>query len=133
MLRRIPVGGRVRWQTSVYAWETPSRKLLDAEHVVRYTTNVIESFADKRTKLIFAGELVKRLDPGLQTKVLRRLRYLDAAERLDDLRVPPSNRLEKKEGNLQDFYAIWVNTQWRIVFRWKDNSAYDVQLIDYHR
>lgn len=93
---------------------------------------MIESFADKRTEQIFSGEHVKKLDANLQTKVLRRLRYLDAAEQLDDLRIPPSNRLEKKEGDLQDFYAIWVNTQWRIIFRWKDNGAHDVQLIDYH-
>jgi proteic killer suppression protein len=93
---------------------------------------MIESFADKRTEQIFSGEHVKKLDANLQSKALRRLRYLDAAEQLDDLRIPPSNTLEKKEGDLQDFYAIWVNTQWRIIFRWKDNGAHDVQLIDYH-
>lgn len=93
---------------------------------------MIESFGDKRTEQIFSGERVTKLDANLQIKVLRRLRYLDAAEQLEDLRVPPSNKLEKKEGDLQDFYAIWVNTQWRIIFRWKDNGAYDVQLIDYH-
>ena len=93
---------------------------------------MIESFGDKRTEQIFSGERVTKLDANLQIKVLRRLRYLDAAEQLEDLRIPPSNKLEKKEGDLQDFYAIWVNTQWRIIFRWKDNGAYDVQLIDYH-
>ena len=49
-----------------------------------------------------------------------------------DLRVPPSNKLEKKEGDLKDFYAIWVNTQWRIIFKWDDGGALDVQLVDYH-
>lgn len=93
---------------------------------------MIESFADKITEQIFAGECVKKLDIRLQTSALRRLRYLDAAERLEDLRVPPSNKLERKEGDLQDFYAIWVNTQWRIIFRWQNNAAHDVQLIDYH-
>ncbi len=110
----------------------PAIRLVDNQNVVRYTTCMIESFADKRTEQIFSGERVKKLDASLQTKVLRRLRYLDAAEQLDDLRIPPSNKLEKKEGDLREFYAIWVNTQWRIIFRWKDNEAHDVQLIDYH-
>ena len=54
------------------------------------------------------------------------------AERIEDLQTPPSNKLEKKEGDLQAFYAIWVNTQWRIIFKWIDNTAHEVQLIDYH-
>lgn len=78
------------------------------------------------------GERVKRLDATLQKKILRRLRYVDAAERIDDLRIPPSNKLEKKEGDIQGFYAIWVNKQWRIIFKWRDNAAHNVQLIDYH-
>jgi len=93
---------------------------------------VIHSFADKRTKKIFEGHTVKRLNRNLQKKILRRLRYIDAAERIEDLRVPPSNKLEKKEGNLKDYYAIWVNSQWRIIFKWIDGSAHDVELIDYH-
>ena len=93
---------------------------------------MIKGFADRRTEEIFKGIAVKRLSTDLQVKALRRLRYINAAEKLDDLRVPPSNRLEKKEGNLKEFYAIWVNSQWRIVFKWIDNAAYEVQLIDYH-
>jgi len=93
---------------------------------------MIKSFADKRTKQIFDGQLVKKIDAGLQKKVLRRLRYIDAAERIEDLRIPPSNKLEKKQGDLRGFYAIWVNRQWRITFRWLDGFAHDVQLIDYH-
>jgi len=72
------------------------------------------------------------MHPDLQRKALRRLRYIDAAETIDDLRIPPSNKLEKKTGDLKDFYAICVNTQWLIIFLWKDSSAHDVQLIDYH-
>lgn len=75
---------------------------------------------------------VKRLDTELQKKALRRLRYIDAAEKIDDLRIPPSNKLEKKTGNLKEFYAIWVNAKWRIIFRWVDGAAEDVELIDYH-
>lgn len=93
---------------------------------------MIKSFADKRTQQIFDGHLVKKMDANLQKKVLRRLRYIEAAENIEDLRVPPSNKLEKKEGDLQDHFAIWVNRQWRVTFRWVDGFAHDVKLIDYH-
>jgi proteic killer suppression protein len=93
---------------------------------------MIKTFADKRTGQIFNGIRVKKLDAILQKKALRRLRYIDAAENIEDLRIPPSNKLEKKEGDLKDFYAIWVNTQWRIIFKWDDGDAIDVQLVDYH-
>lgn len=93
---------------------------------------MIRSFGDRRTAEIFAGQYVKRLDTDLQRKTLRRLRYIDAAGTLDDLRVPPSNKLEKKSGDLKGFYAIWVNSQWRIIFRWVGGAAEDVKLVDYH-
>ena len=79
---------------------------------------MIKTFADKRTEQIFNGIRVKKFDTSLQKKALRRLRYIDAAESIEDLRVPPSNKLEKKEGDLKNNYAIWVNTQWRIIFKW---------------
>ena len=93
---------------------------------------MIRSFADSRTQKIFEGRAIKRLSPELQKKALRRLRYLEAAETLEDLRIAPSNKLEKKTGNLKEFYSIWVNSQLRIIFRWEDGAAYDVQFIDYH-
>lgn len=93
---------------------------------------MIRSFGDKRTEQIFGGHYVKRLDTELQRKALRRLRYINAAGSIEDLRVPPSNRLEKKTGDLKDFYAIWVNSQWRIIFRWVGGAAEDVKLVDYH-
>ena len=93
---------------------------------------MIRSFADTRTEEIFEGKKFKRLDIRIQKKALRRLRYIDAAESIEDLMVPPSNKLEKKEGDLKDFYAIWVNTQWRIIFKWIDGAAHDVQLVNYH-
>lgn len=92
---------------------------------------MIHRFGDERTELIFDEIAVKRPSAELQHKAFNRLRYIDQAERIEDLRTPPSNRLERKKGNLKEFYAIWVNTQWRIIFRW-DNGAHDVQLIDYH-
>ena len=93
---------------------------------------MIKSFGDKRTEHIFEGRYVKRLDNELQRKTLRRLRYIDAAQKIDDLRIPPSNKLEKKVGDLKDYYAIWVNAQWRIIFKWIDGAAENVEPIDYH-
>ena len=93
---------------------------------------MIRSFADKKTEAIFEGRLVKNIRPDIQRKALRRLRYIDAVQRIEDLKVPPSNKLEKKKGDLKDFYAIWVNTQFRIIFRWEEGSAHDVELVDYH-
>lgn len=93
---------------------------------------MIKSFGDKRTEQIFSGRAVKRFAPVLQKKALRRLRYIDAAQTLEDLRVPPSTKLEKKAGDLKEFYAIWIDSQWRIIFRWAEGAAYDVQIIDYH-
>lgn len=93
---------------------------------------MIRSFGDKRTEDIFHARTVRRLSLDLQKQALRRLRYIDAAEKIDDLRIPPSNKLEKKKGDLKDYYAVWVNTQWRIIFIWSDGGADDVQLIDYH-
>ncbi len=63
----------------------------------------------------------------------RKLLLIDAAERLEDLKIPPGNRLEKLSGNLSGKYSIRINDQWRIVFRWKENDAYEVEIIDYHK
>jgi proteic killer suppression protein len=93
---------------------------------------MIRSFADSQTKQIYDGFVVKKISIDVQKQTLRKLQYIDAARKIEDLRIPPSNKLELKQGNLKGFYAIWVNKQWRIIFRWVDNDAYDVQLIDYH-
>jgi toxin HigB-1 len=93
---------------------------------------MIKSFADKITTQLFEGLAVKRMDAGLQKQALRRLRYLDAATQLDDLKAPPSNRLEALLGDRKGFYSIRVNDQWRIIFRWVDGNAFDVAFLDYH-
>jgi proteic killer suppression protein len=64
--------------------------------------------------------------------MLRKLVAVDAAESIDDLRVPPGNRLEKLKGDRAGQYSIRVNDQWRVCFRWKDDSAHDVEIVDYH-
>ena len=93
----------------------------------------IASFGDKRTEKIWLGRRVPKLPAPLYQKAQRRLSYIEAAETLDDLRIPPSNRLEKKKGDLKEFYSIRVNSQWRIIFRWVDGKAEDVEFVDYHR
>ncbi len=93
---------------------------------------VITSFADRRTEELFGREHVKGLSAEVQRGALRKLLILDAAARIEDLRVPPGNRLEALRGSLRGFHSIRVNDQWRIVFRWSEGNASDVRIIDYH-
>ena len=93
---------------------------------------MIRSFSGKRTAAIFAGVAVRRIATQIQQRVRSRLLIIDAAGRLDDLRVPPGNRLEALRGNRQGQYSIRVNNQWRICFVWRDGDAWDVELVDYH-
>lgn len=93
---------------------------------------MIASFADRETEALFRRERVKRIDPRIQRVALRKLYYLDAAETLEDLRIPPGNRLEALTGDLKGKHSIRVNDQWRIVFAWRNSKAYDVSIIDYH-
>ncbi len=93
---------------------------------------MIKSFADPETERLFARERVRRLPTDLLRTMLRKLAVLDAAEMLDELRVPPGNRLEKLKGGRLGQHSIRVNDQWRICFRWRDGDAYDVEIVDYH-
>jgi proteic killer suppression protein len=93
---------------------------------------MIVSFGDKATQKIWDGEWVKGFATDIQETARRKLRMLNNSVDIKDLMIPPSNRLEKLKGNLKDFHSIRVNNQWRIIFRWDNGSAFDVQLIDYH-
>jgi toxin HigB-1 len=93
---------------------------------------VIASFADRETEALFRRERVRRIDPRIQQAALRKLRYLDNAASLDDLRIPPGNRLEALKGDKAGRHSIRINDQWRIVFTWKDGRAFDVGVEDYH-
>jgi toxin HigB-1 len=92
---------------------------------------MIRSFGDKRTEALFRDEVVRRFQ-GIARPAKRKLEALNAASRLEDLMVPPSNRLEKLKGNLRDFYAIRIDNQWRVIFKWIDGEPYEVQIVDYH-
>ncbi len=93
---------------------------------------MIKSFKGKDSKKIFAREKSKRLSAHMQRIAYRKLLILDAVERLQDLRVPPGNQLEKLSGDRKGQHSIRINDQWRICFRWHDGDAYDVEIADYH-
>ena len=93
---------------------------------------MIRSFADRATLAIFRGLYVKSVDPVLQRKARQKLLMVDAAIRITDLLVAPGNRLERLSGDRKDQHSVRVNDQWRICFVWRDDSAYDVELVDYH-
>jgi proteic killer suppression protein len=92
---------------------------------------MIHSFACKQTEAIWRGERSARLPGELQQLARRKLRMLANAHTLDDLRVPPSNRLEKLRGDLSGWYSVRINLQWRLCFRWQD-GAHQVRMVDYH-
>lgn len=93
---------------------------------------MILSFADKQTEHIWHGEVSRRLPISIQSIARRKLRMINNAKRLDDLRIPPANRLEALKGNMKGQHSIRVNDQWRICFRWGDAGVTDVQIVDYH-
>lgn len=94
---------------------------------------MILTFADRETELIFSGTRSRKLPPEIQNVARRKLRMIYAAKTVDDLRIPPGNRLEKLYGNLDGYFSIRINDQWRIVFRFEDGGAEDVGIQDYHR
>lgn len=90
------------------------------------------SFRHKDTKKIWEGERVKRFSTEIQESARRKLRMLNNSQDLTDLLIPPSNRLERLKGNLKEFYSIRINNQWRIIFKWNNGNAEEVEIIDYH-
>lgn len=93
---------------------------------------MIKSFADKATAAIFSGLIVRRLPQEIQGIARRKLKLIDATSRIEELRVPPGNRLELLSGNRAGQWSIRVNDQWRICFKWEDGHALDLELVDYH-
>ena len=93
---------------------------------------MIRSFRDRETERIFTRERKTKLARPLQRSALRKLLLIDAAETLEDLRVPPGNRLEKLAGDREGQHSIRINERWRICFRWEGGSAFDVEIVDYH-
>ena len=93
---------------------------------------MIVSFGSKETEKIWNGIVVKKPSIEIQQIGRRKLRMINNSQDLIDLRIPPSNRLEKLSGNLKEFYSIRINNQWRIIFKWNAGNASEVEIIDYH-
>ena len=93
---------------------------------------MIKTFADKRTQELYLTGRTKRFPRDVAGRATRKLEYVDLATSLDDLRVPPGNRLHRLEGGREGQHAISINDQWRICFRFIDGDAYDVEVCDYH-
>ncbi|WP_039459194.1 type II toxin-antitoxin system RelE/ParE family toxin [Candidatus Jidaibacter acanthamoebae] len=92
---------------------------------------MIKSFANSKTEALFNGKFVKQFS-SFKEQAERKLVMIDAAHSLEDLKVPPGNRLEALIGDKRGFYSIRINDQWRICFRWLEGNAYQVEIIDYH-
>lgn len=93
---------------------------------------MIQSFRDRETEKVFRREGSRKLPRDVQRIAQRKLAILDAAESLQDLRVPPGNRLERLAGHRERQHSIRINDQWRLCFRWRDGDAHDVEIVDYH-
>lgn len=94
--------------------------------------SMIRSFSDKETQKLFERESSRKLPRDIQNVARRKLEVLHAAGSLQDLRNPPSNHLEKLKGERKDKHSIRINDQWRICFRWHENDAFEVEIVDYH-
>jgi len=94
---------------------------------------MIFSFGSKETEKIWNGERIRNLPAEIQQIGRRKLRMLNNSQNIKDLRIPPSNKLEKLSGKMNDFYNIRINDKWRIVFKWDDSNANEVTIMDYHK
>jgi len=93
---------------------------------------VIKSFAGKEAEKIWNGIQSRKLPANIQNVTRRKLRMVNNAQNINDLRIPPANHLEKLSGNLDGYYSIRINKQWRIIFIWENDNAFNVQIVDYH-
>jgi len=95
-------------------------------------THMIQTFRCKHTAAIFMGEESRKWPNAFQLMALRKLEILDSARVIEDLRHPPGNRLEKLSGDRIHYWSIRINKKWRLCFRFENNNAYDVEIVDYH-
>ena len=92
---------------------------------------MIRSFGDKKTEALFLDARVREFQ-GIARSAKRKLESIHSASRLEDLMVPPSNRLEKLKGDMKSFYSVRINDQWRVIFKWLDGEPHEVRIVDYH-
>jgi len=93
---------------------------------------LIKSFSGKETEKIWEGSQSRKLPSEIQNVARRKLRMINNSQNINDLRIPPANNLEKLSGNLSDYYSIRINKQWRIIFKWENDNAFEVEIVDYH-
>ena len=93
---------------------------------------MIRSFNSKETQKIWEGSQSKKIPADIQNVARRKLRMINNAQNINDLRIPPANHLEKLSGNLNGYHSIRINKQWRIIFRWESDNALEVEITDYH-
>ncbi len=93
---------------------------------------MIRSFGSRATEAIWRGSFAKSLPTQIQQVARRKLRMINNALDLNDLRVPPANRLEKLKGDLSGYHSIRINAKWRVIFTWRGNDAFEVEIVDYH-
>ena len=93
---------------------------------------MIISFGNKETEKVWNGIVSKKLPREIQEVARRKLRMINNSIDIADLRIPPANRLEKLKGDLKEFYSIRINNQWRIIFKWENGNAFEVEIFDYH-
>ena len=105
---------------------------LPVHNVWRYDIRMIQSWGDKDAEAVFNRTRSRRIPNDIQQIALRKLRMLNNAATLEDLRVPPANRLEKLKHHREGQWSIRINDQWRICFEWKEGHAYNVEIVDYH-
>ena len=127
---RTPIR-RLKWATSTSQPSVGSSQI-PKHNATRYAWGVIRSFGNAVTERLWSRERTKKLDPRIERTALRKLVLLDAAETLDDLRVPPGNRLEALRGDRDGQHSIRINQQWRICFTWTPAGPEDVEIVDYH-
>ena len=94
---------------------------------------MIRSFSDSKTAQVFNRIRVSKWGKDVQRQALRKLLLIEAAENVEDLRLPPGNKLESLKGNRKEQYSIRINDQWRICFKWSSGNATDVEIVDYHK
>ncbi len=93
---------------------------------------MIKSFKDKETEKVYNREGSRKLPDDIQQVALRKLRMINNAKNLNDLRIPPANNLEKLKGDREGQHSVRINDQWRVCFKWKDGDAHEVEIADYH-
>lgn len=93
---------------------------------------MIKSFLDPESEQLYITGKSRKIPSTIHKVALRKLDYINGAYSLDDLRIPPANRLERLQGNLKEFYSIRINKQYRVIFKFKNENAYDIKITDYH-